>query len=33
MKHGATVNVEKIIGYTSIVNSYNIISTKKAYEA
>ena len=29
MKHWATANVVKIIAYTTTVNSYNIISTKK----
>lgn len=29
MKHWTTVNVVKIIVYTTTVNKYNIISTKK----
>lgn len=29
MKHWAAVNVVKIIAYTTIVNNYDIISTKK----
>lgn len=29
MKHRAVVNVVKMIAYTTIVNNYDIISTKK----